>query len=78
MRNYLKAATVIEQCTRCYALRDTKNEPGECKSCRALLNVRHTEVRWLAFGQPSSDASPMPVTFDVRAGQQAGRALCIN
>ena len=58
MRGYLKAACVIQQCTRCYALRDLTQEAGECRSCRALLNVSHTETRSLSFGDVSSDIVP--------------------
>ena len=61
MRGYLKAASVIDQCTRCYALRNIAEEPGECRSCRALLNVSHTEVCKLAFCDVASDAAPMHI-----------------
>ena len=63
MRGYLKAACVIQQCTRCYALRDLTQEAGECRSCRALLNVSHTETRSLSFGDVSSDIVPRALTF---------------
>ena len=63
MRGYLRSATVIEACDRCYALRDTKSEPGECKSCRALLNISFNKVHMLSFGDVSSDIVPRALTF---------------
>jgi hypothetical protein len=79
MVGWKKAASVIHQCCRCYCLRDPLNQPGECKSCRALLNISHSTTRLLAFCEASDDASPV-LTFNVNVakGQQAGegRALC--
>jgi hypothetical protein len=55
MRGYLKASGVIHQCIRCYALRDLSIAPGECPSCRKLLNVSSTVTRPLAFADVSTD-----------------------
>ena len=65
MRGYLKAACVIQQCTRCYCLRDLTQEAGECRSCRALLNVSHTETRSLSFGDVTSDEPLQPETYQL-------------
>lgn len=55
MVGHLKAAGVIAQCTRCYALRNLRDESKACPTCRALLNEIQTEVRWLSLNEPSSD-----------------------
>ena len=65
MRGYLRSATVIEACDRCYALRDTKSEPGECKSCRALLNISFNKVHMLSFGDVTSDEPLQPEAWPV-------------
>jgi len=57
MRGYLKASGVIEQCSRCYALRDIFTTPDECPSCRQLLNVKHNETQSLVLCDVSSDAA---------------------
>lgn len=65
MRGHLKAASVIHQCTRCFALRAIELEPEGCPSCKALLNeVTHT-TNLLPFGDVSTDKSPMPEKFIV-------------
>ena len=65
MRGYLRSATVIEACDRCYALRDTKSEPGECKSCRALLNISFNKVHMLSFGDVTSDEPLQPEAYQL-------------
>jgi hypothetical protein len=80
MVGWKRAAGVIEQCCRCFCLRDTKNNPGECRSCRALLNISYSETRLLSFCQPSSDSMPC-VTVNWRSEatvNAAGRLVCIN
>lgn len=75
MRGHLKAASVIHQCTRCFALRVPQQEPDGCPSCKALLNeVTHTTTL-LPFGDVASDAKPLPehmAVLDVMA--KAARA----
>ncbi len=70
MRGYLKAACVIQQCTRCFALRDLTQEAGECRSCRALLNVSHTETRSLSFGDVTSDEPLQPEAYQLACWPQ--------
>ena len=60
MQGFLKAAGTIQQCTRCYALRDLTTEEVECASCRKLLNIRHTETRTLVLCDAEHDTAPMP------------------
>ena len=73
IRGYLKAACVIQQCTRCFALRDLTQEAGECRSCRALLNVSHTETRSLSFGDVTSDEPLQPAAY-LMGGMSQGAA----
>ena len=75
MRGFLKCSGVIQQCCRCYALRDPLTDLGECKSCRALLNISYSETRSLAFCEASSDESPA-LTFNVGTKPQERAHLC--
>jgi len=75
MVGWKKAATVIHQCCRCYCLRDPLNQPGECRSCRALLNISYSETRLLAFCQPSDDRPPV-LTIGAKSKPQGRAALC--
>lgn len=58
MRGYLKGASVIRQCVRCFSIRFTGDE-GECKTCRAVLDVATTECQLLPFCDLSTDESPV-------------------
>jgi len=75
MRGYLKCSGVIQQCCRCYALRDLLTNPGECKSCRSLLDISYSKTRPLSFCQPSSDEAPV-LTFSVANNRSTGRLAC--
>jgi hypothetical protein len=72
MRGYLKAAGTIEQCTKCYALRDLMTEPAECASCQSLLGIKHTETRSLALSDVSHDVEDKPtLVMAVQASKAA-------
>ena len=59
MRGYLKGAGIIHQCLKCYALRNVVEAPGECLSCRRLLNISYSEVRPLVLVDVSNDVMPI-------------------
>jgi hypothetical protein len=57
MRGYLKAASLIPQCTRCFSLREISAvyHPTPCQTCAKLLKVAHTKVQMIPFGDLESD-----------------------
>lgn len=54
MRDYLKGASVIHQCTRCYSLRDNNGTP--CAMCLTKLQEVTTTTQPLPFGDISDDS----------------------
>ena len=81
MVGWKKAAAVIQQCTRCFCLRDLKADSGDCKSCRHLLNISHRETRPLAFMDSCTDMPPVLTVSDATISgtvSATGRLACIN
>jgi hypothetical protein len=72
MRGYLKAAGVIQQCTRCFSLRDLVQEEPACKTCWAILGITHTETRPLVLGEVSTDDNPTVPSIGAYTDNQAG------
>jgi hypothetical protein len=58
MLGYLKCVGVIAQCLRCYSLRNLRDEPRDCPTCKSLLKVSTVAVRLLSLVEPSDDILP--------------------
>jgi hypothetical protein len=71
MRGYLKAAGIIQQCTRCFSLRNLLGE-SDCPTCRTILHVTHTETRPLVLGEVSTDENPTMPAIGIYTDKQAG------
>ena len=56
VHGFLRAATVIAQCARCYSL--LAPERRECPNCE-IIGIRSTAVNWLAFNDVSDDSTPL-------------------
>lgn len=60
MKGYLKGASIVHQCPRCFTLRDPVTEPEYCVSCIRLLNVYTTELTVLPLADVSDDSYGIP------------------
>lgn len=72
MKGYLKGAGVILQCTRCWSLRNVQDDK-ECPTCRQLLDLIVTEVRWLVLNDISTDIIDADTYGLVSSEQLQGR-----
>lgn len=75
MLGHLKEVSIVQQCVRCFSLRNFLTEGPECPRCKELLNETTTETQPLPLSGLSSDAAPLredSVILDVMA--KAARA----
>lgn len=68
----MQCVGIINQCTRCYSLRDPLDK-GECPTCRALLNEKQVTVRTLSI-QEMQDDGKIPDLFVMTGPAAMGQA----
>jgi hypothetical protein len=63
MKNQLKGAGLIAQCTRCFSLRDQQDV--DCPTCRHFFDAAVKQIRWLVLNDISNDVIDSD-TYDCR------------